>query len=80
MPIPRYSQCRKDFEYLQSIDDLDDWAEVQGDLHLLLQRPTKANAADFYSRMIDQWLFEHEHKRGQSLTPRMQKIKDRHWA
>jgi hypothetical protein len=78
--MPRYAQCRKDFEYLESIAELDDWAEYHADMHLLLQNPTKAKAAEFYNKMIGQWLWEHVLHRKQSLTPKMVQIRDRHNA
>ena len=53
-----YGKIRKDFEYLESIRELDDWVEIQGDMEALMREPTKANAADYYLSCIGLWMQE----------------------
>jgi len=53
-----YVQTRKDFEFLESIEQLQDWAELQGDLELLMREPTKQKAAEFYRSAIGLWFME----------------------
>lgn len=75
-----YAQSRKDFEFLESIAEMDDWAELQGDLHLLMQSPTQKKATEFYVRAIRLWFFEHGAKRKTPLTAKQKKIRDRYDA
>lgn len=71
-----YGQARKDFEYLESICQLDDWVEIQGDTLSLMQEPTKKNAEDFYNRCIGLWLLEQ--RDNDDLPRRARNIRERH--
>ena len=71
-----YTRARKDFEYLETVEPLDDWVEIQGDVIGMMENPTKKNAADFYERCIALWFMEKRHN--VNLPRRAKRIKDRY--
>jgi hypothetical protein len=54
-----YASTRRDFEYLESIAELDDWVTLMDELENFMRQPTKAFAADLYGQAIWLWLMQH---------------------
>jgi hypothetical protein len=69
-----YAQARKDFEYLETIHELVDWVEIQGDTISLMREPTKAKGEEFYKSCIALWFQEHRLNDGYDLTRRARAI------
>ncbi len=57
--MSRYDIARRDFELLESFAELSDQVELDAMRIELMQRPTKAKAADMYEMGIRLWLSEH---------------------
>ena len=55
----RYNQAREDFEFLESIVELDDQVELDAMRLDLMKSPTKSKAADMYEMGIRLWFSEH---------------------
>lgn len=72
-----YAQSRKDFEYLEKIEPLDDWVEIQGDMEALMQEPTKQKAEEYYLSCIGLW-FGESRISDRQLTRRAKTIKERY--
>lgn len=53
-----YAQTRKDFEYLDSIQAVEDQQDLDADRLYLMQNPTKAEAAKMYLTGIMRWFDE----------------------
>lgn len=75
-----YAQARNDFEYLESVADLDDWAELQGDLLVLMHTPTKVMATTFYKRAIGLWFSENAINQDGKMSKGVRKIYERYSA
>jgi len=54
-----YAQARRDFEFLETIDELEDQVELDARRENLMQNPTKAAAADMYVAAIESWFGAH---------------------
>lgn len=54
-----YAVARRDLEYLETIAELEDWVEVDGECRELMRSPTKQKAEGMYLSAIGLWLFEH---------------------
>lgn len=54
-----YSEARADFEYLETLAELDDQVELDAQREALMQNPTKTFAAKLYVSAIRLWLQEH---------------------
>lgn len=72
-----YAKARKDFEYLETIEPLDDWVEIQGDMLALMEDPTKKKAEEYYLSCIGLWMQEATLQR-RDLTRRAKSIKERY--
>ena len=57
--MSRYDDVRKAFETLEKIAELDDCVEIDAQMFELLERPTKAHAAEIYRSAIMMWFGEH---------------------
>jgi hypothetical protein len=72
-----YQQVRKDFEYLETIAQLDDQVELDAERENLMRDPTKAKAAQMYDSGIRLWFGEH---RGKFIhVKRVMDIADRYY-
>jgi len=74
-----YGKTRNDLEYLETIYPLDHWVEIQGDMLLLMENPTKKKAEDYYLSCILLW-FGEARLDGRELNKRSKTIKDRYGA
>lgn len=54
-----YARARKDFEYLETIEELDDWVSLMDDLTEFMQKPNKKFAQGLYENAISLWFGEH---------------------
>lgn len=54
-----YAKARRDFEYLESVAELDDQVELDADRLALMREPTKARASRMYIEGITFWFGEH---------------------
>ena len=70
-----YKEVREDFEYLESIAELEDQVELDSQRIYLMQNPTKNQAASMYESAIYLWFNEHA---GQHDDPRIEEIADRY--
>jgi hypothetical protein len=57
--MPLYKTARADFEYLETLADLDDQVDIDSQREELMREPTKAKAADLYEQCISLWFGEH---------------------
>ncbi len=57
--MSRYNEVREAFETLEKLAELDDCVEIDAQMFELLERPTKAHAADIYRSAIEMWFGEH---------------------
>jgi len=57
--MTRYAQARADFEYLETLAELDEQVELDAERLSLMQNPTKARAAEMYVSSINLWFSEH---------------------
>lgn len=53
-----YAQARADFEYLESLAEMDDFVEVDARVMELMRSPTKSTALKLYITAIDRWFTE----------------------
>jgi len=58
--MPPYETVRRDFEYLESVAELDDCVEIDAQMFDLLRNPTKRKAALIYEGAICSWFQEHQ--------------------
>lgn len=58
-----YVQARKDFEYLESVAELDDAVEIDAQVFSLLRSPTRKTAEAIYRRAISPMARRLAHKR-----------------
>lgn len=72
-----YGRARKDFEYLETIAELDDWVEIDGLVRDLMEAPTKAKAQELYESCISLWMGE-AHRDGRPLPRRAKALKERY--
>lgn len=70
-----YAKARSDFEYLETLEPLDDQVELDSQRLYLMQEPTKAKACKLYESAIILWFGEH---RGKFKTRRVNAIADRY--
>jgi len=56
--MPGYAQTRKDFEFLESVVELDDWVTLMDEIEWFMQTPTKAFATKLYEGAISVWFSE----------------------
>jgi hypothetical protein len=54
-----YARARKDFEYLETIVELNDQVSLMDELENFMRCPTKAFAATLYESGITLWFGEH---------------------
>lgn len=54
-----YSIARADFEYLESVKELEDTLPVQDEMMRLMENPNKETAAELYRNLIELWIREH---------------------
>lgn len=73
-----YAQARKDFEYLETIKELDDHVEIDAQVYPLLQNPTRKTAEQIYRSAISLWFSERWHEGWHSENRRVWKIADRY--
>ena len=73
-----YAQARRDFEYLETIAELDDQVTLAADLIEFMETPTKKFAAELYCGGIDLWFGEHR-LHPKPLTRRARGIAKRHF-
>lgn len=57
-----YAQARSDFEYLESLAELNDQVELDSDRLDLMQNPTKETAKRLYMSGIRLWFLEHDNR------------------
>ncbi|TDW21049.1 hypothetical protein EV128_12218 [Rhizobium azibense] len=74
-----YAKARKDFEYLETIAELDDWVEIDGQVRDLMENPSKKKAEELYSACIGLWMQE-AHMRKRELTKRAKTIRERYYC
>lgn len=55
----RYAQARDDFEYLETLAELEDQVELDAQRTDLMRNPTKLRAAKMYEGGISLWFQEH---------------------
>jgi hypothetical protein len=72
-----YGRARRDFEYLETICELDDWVEIDGQVRDLMEKPTKENAEDMYLSCISLWFGEADLDK-RELSRRAKAIRDRY--
>lgn len=56
--MAKYEQARRDFEFLETLAELDDQVELDAQREALMRSPTKAFAAKMYEAAILLWLAE----------------------
>lgn len=76
-PQVTYAKARADFEYLETLADLDDFVEVDAQICFFMRSPTKAFAEQLYLDCIQLW-FQEARLAGRDLTKRAQTIKERY--
>jgi hypothetical protein len=54
-----YDIARADFEFLETIHELDDQVDIDSDREYLMQNPTKKVAMSMYMSCIKLWFLEH---------------------
>lgn len=54
-----YARARKDFEYLETIAELNDWVSLMDDLTEFMQKPNKNFAQGLYETAISLWFGQH---------------------
>lgn len=62
-PAMSYTQARQDFEFLETLAELDDQVELDAERLNLMRNPTKAFAERIYRSAIALWFQEHGSKR-----------------
>ena len=67
-----YAKCRRDFEFLETIAELEDQVELDAARKYLMENPTKEFAAGMYHSGICLWFKEH------GVSPETQKIANDH--
>lgn len=67
-----YARARKDFEFLETIAELEDQVELDAERQDLMQDPTKKRAMQMYESAIDLWFREH------GVTEKTRRIAERH--
>lgn len=72
-----YGRTRKDFEYLETLKELDDWVEIDGRVLELMRNPSKQSAEDMYQSCMSLW-FTEAVRDGTELTRRARSIRDRY--
>jgi hypothetical protein len=77
MRMITYQQAREDFEYLETIAELDDQVELDAEREELMRNPTKAFAAKLYGKAVQLWFQEHPTF---SSARRVAEIRSRHGA
>lgn len=70
-----YAKARSDFEYLESLVELDDQVELDSQRLDLMQEPTRAKACELYEAGIHLWFGEHS---GKFRTRRIASIANRY--
>ena len=73
--MANYEQARSDFEYLESLSELEDQVELDARRLDLMQNPTKAMAAKMYAAGCRLWMHEHwndfvQHQRVRDIEDR----------
>lgn len=54
-----YAVTRKDFEYLETIAELDDWVTIMDEVENFMRKPNKEFASGLYETAISKWFDEH---------------------
>lgn len=72
-----YGRARKDFEYLETICELDDWVEIDGQVRDLMENPSKKRAEQLYESCIGLWF--QEQRRASDLPRRAKAIQKRYY-
>jgi hypothetical protein len=73
----QYAAVRRAFEYLESLEPLDDQDELDCERLYLMENPTKQKAAEMYKAGIRLWFYEHGNNTD-LLTPRAAQIRQRY--
>jgi len=60
LEMPLYKTARADFEYLETLAELEDQVDLDSQREALMQSPTKATARDLYCQAVGLWLGEHK--------------------
>jgi len=71
-----YEKARADFEYLETIRELDDQVELDSQREWLMRNPTKESAKSMYESAIQLWFTELKLRPIADLPPRVNKIKN----
>jgi hypothetical protein len=74
--VSRYDQARSDFEYLETLEEVEDMVEIDAGVWELMRSPTKARAAELYRSAIRMWFEEHGTNYNDALD--VLSIADRH--
>lgn len=53
-----YAKARKDFEFLETVVQLNDWVSLMDDLEEFMRKPNKLYAQGLYERGIGLWFQE----------------------
>jgi len=72
----RYATARRDFEYLETIAELQDQVDLDSQREELMRDPTKAKAGDMYEQGVGLWF--QEHKSTYADDRRVRRIAERH--
>lgn len=72
-----YAKARSDFEYLETLAELDDQVELDSERLALMREPTKAKACEMYESGIRLWFGEN----GLSFDdlPRVRRMRGRYY-
>lgn len=70
-----YKQSKTDMEYLETLADLTDWVDIDSDMRALLNKPSKAHAAELFESAIILWMREHKDRFDE---PRVRRIARRY--
>lgn len=76
--MSHYARNRRDFEFLESLIELDDLVEIDAEVIYLMQEPTKAKAAEMYANAIDLWFREHSGS-DHMENPKVKRLAIRHY-
>lgn len=71
-----YQQARADFEYLESVAEVEDMVAMDADVWSLMRDPTKRRAEEMYLCSIRLWMAEHSANYADALD--VCEIADRH--
>lgn len=73
-----YARARKDFEFLQTLAELNDQVELDAERQCLMENPTKRYAMGMYESAIRLWFHEHGSQCGALDNRMVRAIAERH--